>query len=133
MIGLENVGAVVPKAFTFIDPGETTAKGYAAATHEVRTDVATFIVDAYRFHQVSGDIQPVPTVHGNTDAPVDSIPDLAKIAVSAIGPVDIAMTQLDAIHTGFRQILSTFSTVVNGITGVCHPNGRRLSLTDYHA
>ena len=81
-----------------------------------------------------GDIQRVPIALGNTqDAHMNSIPGPAKIAVNAIGPVDTTMTQLDTINTGYRQTLSTFSTVVNGITRVCHPNGRRPNLTDDHA
>ena len=31
------------------------------------------------------------------------------------------MTKLDAINTRYRQTLSIFSTVINGITNVCHP------------
>ena len=92
------------------------------------------IADTYGFHQVPGNIQPVLTVLGNIqDAHMDSIPGPARIAVSAIGLVDTAMTQLNATNTGYRQTLSAFSTVVNGITRVCHPNGRQSSLTDDHA
>jgi len=81
------------------------------------------IAGAYRSHQVPGDIQPVPTLLGHTqDAHMDPIPGQAEIAVDAHGPVD----------TGYRQTLSSFSTVINGIIGVCHPNGRRSSLTDNH-
>ena len=61
------------------------------------------------------------------------IPGPANIAIDAIGPIDTAVTQLDAIHTAYRQTLSTFSTVVNGITRVCHPNSRWSSLIDDHA
>jgi len=133
-IDLENVRAVVLKPFPSIGPGETTGKGRAAAAHEVHAPVATCIPGPYQFPQVSGDIQPVPTVLGNTqDAHMDTIPSLAKNAVDAIGLVDTAVTQLDAINTGYRQTLSTFSTVVNGITRVCHPNGRWSSLADDHA
>jgi len=82
------------------------------------------ISDAYRSHQVPGNIQPVPTVLGHTqDAHMDPIPGPAEIAVNALGLVD----------TGYRQTLSTFSTVINGITRVCHPNSRWSSLTDNHA
>jgi len=53
---------------------------------------------------------------------MDSIPGPAKIAGNSIDLVDTAMTQLDAINTRYRQTLSTFSTVINGITLVCYPN-----------
>jgi len=82
------------------------------------------IADAYRSYQVPGDIQPVLTVLGHTqDAHTDPISGPAEIAVNALGLVD----------TRYRQTLSTFSTVINGITRVCHPNGRQSSLTDNHA
>jgi len=133
MIDIENDSAIELKPSTSTGPGETTGKGHAT-THEVHGHAATCIADAYRFHQVPGDIQPVPTVLGNTqDAHMDSIPGPMQIAANALGCVDTAMTQLDAINTGYRQTLSTFSTVVNGITRVCHPNGRQSSLTDDHA
>ena len=64
---------------------------------------------------------------------MDSTPGPAKIPADALGFVDTAMTQSDTINTGYRQILSTFTTVVNGITRVCHPHNRRSSLTDDHA
>jgi len=70
------------------------------------------------------DIQPVPTVLSHTqDAHMDPIPDPAETAVDALGLVD----------TRYRQTLSTFSTVINGIIGVCHFNARWSSLTDNHA
>ena len=131
---LENDRAVVLKRSSSTGTGETTGKGRAASTHEVRTHAATCIADAYQFHQVPGDIQPVPTVLGDAqDASVDSVAGPAQIAADTTGQVDSATTQLDAITTTYRQTLSTFSTVVNGITGVCHPNTRRSSLTDDHA
>ena len=131
---LENDRAVVLKHPSSTGTGETTGKGRAASTHEVCEHTATCIADAYQFHQVPGDIQPVPTVLGDTqDAPVDSVAGPAQIAADTTGQVDSATTQLDAITTTYRQTLSTFSTVVNGITGVCHPNTRRSSLTDDHA
>jgi len=78
------------------------------------------------------DIQPVATVLGNTqDAGMDSVPGPAQIAVNTFGFVDTAM--LGATNPGYRQTLSTFITVVNGIIGVCHPNVRPSSLTDDHA
>ena len=64
---------------------------------------------------------------------MDSIPGPAEIAVNAIDLVDATMTQLDATNTGYRQTLSAFSMVVNGITKVCHSNGRPSSSTDDHA
>ena len=132
-IDLENIRAVVLKPSTSTDPGETTGRGCATTTNEVRAHTATCIAHTYQFHQVPGDIQPVPTVFGNTQvAHMDCIPGPAKIAVNAIGLIDTTMTQLDAINTEYRQTLSTFSTVVNGIIGVCHPNGRGSSLTDDH-
>jgi len=112
--------AVVLKPSIATGPGEATGKERAAATYEVRVHAVTCIADAHGFHQVLGDIQPVPIVLGNTQvAHMDSIPGSVQIA---IGLVDTAMTQLDTINTGYRQTLSTFSTVVNGITQVCHPN-----------
>jgi len=54
---------------------------------------------------------------------MDPIPDPAETAVDALGLVD----------TRYRQTLSTFSTVINGIIGVCHFNARWSSLTDNHA
>ena len=109
------------------------ARECAATSYEVRAHAFTFISDAYGFFQVPGDIQPVPTVLSNTqDVQVDSIPGPAKITVNSIDVVDTAMTQLDTINTGYRQTLSTFTTVINGITLVCHPNRRR-SLTDDYA
>jgi len=124
-IDFENVRAVVLKPSTSTGPGETTGNVRAATTR---------IAHAYRFHQVQGEIQSVPPVLGNTqDAHMYSISGPAQDAVDAIGRVDTAMTQLDVINTAYRQTLSTFSTVVNGITMVCHPNGRRPSLTDDHA
>ncbi|KIM69301.1 hypothetical protein SCLCIDRAFT_19907 [Scleroderma citrinum Foug A] len=103
-IDLENIRAVVLKPSTSTDPGETTGRGHATTTNEV-----------------PGDIQPVPTVFGNTQvAHMDCIPGPAKIAVNAIGLIDTTMTQLDAINTEYCQTLSTFSTVVNGIIGI-HP------------
>lgn len=100
------------------------SRGYVPATHEVRAHAVTCTTDAYGFHQVPGDIQPVPTVLGYTqDAHVHPrIPGLAKIAVDSIDLVDTAMTQLDTINTGYRQTLNTFSAAINGITRVCHPN-----------
>ena len=116
------------KPSTATGPGETTGKGRAAATHKVRAHATTCITDNYAFHQVPGDVQPFPTVLGSTqDAQMDSITGSARFA---IGVVDTAVTQLDTINTGYRQTLSTFSTVVNGITRVCHPNCRRSSFTD---
>jgi len=50
---------------------------------------------------------------------MDFIPGPAEIA---IGLVDTEMNQLGTINTGYRQTLSTFGTVVNGISRVCHPN-----------
>ena len=127
---LENDRAVVLKRSSSTGTGETTGKG-GASTHEVRAHAATCIADAYQFHQVVGDIQPVPTVLGDTqDAPVDSVAGPAQIAADITGQVDSATTQLDAITTTYRQTLSTFSAIVNGITGVCHPNTRQSSLTD---
>ena len=89
------------------------------------------ITNTYGFHQVPGNIQLVLTVLGNIqDTLMDSIPGPARIAVNEISLVDTAMTQLDAINTSYRQTLSAFSTVINGITSVCHPNGRRSGSTD---
>ena len=123
MIDLENVGVVVLKPSTSTSPGATTGDGRAVATHEVRTHSVTCIADPYEFHQVPDDVQPVLTVLGNTqDARMDSIPGPAKVAVNSIDLVDTAMSQLDIISIGYRQTLSTFSTVINGITHVCHPN-----------
>jgi len=125
-IDLENVSAVPS---TFAGPGETKRKGCAAVTHEVRAYAATCIANAYRFNQVPGCIHPVPTVLGNTqDAYMDAIPDQAKIAVDSIGPVGTAMTQLDAIDTAYLQTLSTFSTIVNCIIGVCQPQWQMVNL-----
>ena len=133
-IDLENVRAVVLEPSTSTGPRETTGKGRPAASHEVRTHAATLIADAYRSHQVPGDIQPVPTLLGNLqDAHMDSVAGPAQIAADTIGHVDTAMTQSDAITTTYRQTLSTFSTVVNGITRVRHPNGRRSTFTNGHA
>ena len=123
MIDLENVGVVVLKPSTSTSPGTTTGNRRAAATHEVRTHAVTCIADPYEFHQVPDDVQPVVTVISNTqDAHMDSIPGPAKLAVNSVDLVDTAMTRLDTINTGYRQTLSTFSTVVNGITRVCHLN-----------
>ncbi|KIM66068.1 hypothetical protein SCLCIDRAFT_399095, partial [Scleroderma citrinum Foug A] len=106
-IDLENLRAVVLEPSTSTGPGETTGKGRAAATHKV-----------------PGDIQPVPTLLGNLqDAHMDSIAAPAQIAADTIGHVDTAMTQSDAITTTYRQTLSTFSTVVNGITRI-HPSAQ---------
>ena len=70
-----------------------------------------------------GDIQPVPTVLGNTQDPrMDSISSSAEIAGNPTDLVDTAMTRLDTVNTGYRQTLSTFITVINDITRVCHPN-----------
>ena len=119
---------IVLKPSTSTGSGETTG---AAATHEVRAHAATCIPDTYRFHQVPGDIQAVPTVLCNTqDSHMNYIPDPAELTVNAIGPVDTAISQLDVINIGHRQTLRTLSTVANGITRVCHPNSRRSSLTD---
>ena len=113
--------------------GETTGKGPATAIHEVRAHAATCIADSHRFHQASGSVQPVPTVLDTTqDGRMDSIPGPAKINADALGFVNTPTSQLDAINTGYRQTLSTFSTAVNGITGVRLPNGRCSSLTDDH-
>ena len=99
-----------------------TARECAATSYEVHLHAFTYISDAYEFFQVPGDIQLVPTVLSNTqDAHVDSISGPAKIAVNSIDVVDAAMSQLDTVNTGYRQTLSTFSTVINGITRVCHP------------
>ena len=123
MIDLENVGVVVLKPSTSTSPGATTGDGRAVATHEVRTHSVTCIADPYEFHQVPDDVQPVLTVLGNTqEAHIDSIPGPAKISVNSIDLVDTVMTQLDTINSGYRQTLSTFTTVINGITRVCHPN-----------
>ncbi|KIM66108.1 hypothetical protein SCLCIDRAFT_399265 [Scleroderma citrinum Foug A] len=104
---LENDRAVVLKHPSSTGTGETTGKGRAASTHEV-----------------PGDIQPVPTVLGDAqDASVDSVAGPAQIAADTTGQVDSATTQLDAITTAYRQTLSTFSTVVNGITGI-HPSAQ---------
>ena len=109
-------------------------KGRAAATLEVRAHSATCIADAYLFYQVPVDILPVPTVLGNTqDTRMGSISGTAKITVNTLSLVYTAITQLDVTNTGYPQTLSTFNTVVNGITRVFHPNGRRLSSTDDHA
>ena len=71
------------------------------------------------------DIQPGLTVLSHTqDTHMDPIPGSVDIAVNALGLVDT---------TGYCQTLSTFSTVINGITIVCHPNSRWSSLTDNHA
>jgi len=60
----------------------------------------------YRFHQGEGNLQPVPTVLGNTqDAYMNSIPGPAQIVVNAPSLVDTAMTQLD--NTGYRQTLTS--------------------------
>jgi len=132
-IDIENNSAIILKPSTSTGLGETTGKG-RVTTHEVRGHAATCIADAYRFHQVLGNIQPVPTVLGNTqDTHMDCIPGPAQVDVNALGHVDTAMIQSDAINTGYHQTLSTFTTVVNGITMVCHPNGRWSSLTDGHA
>ena len=72
--------------------------------------------------------QSIPT--NLEDAVMDSIPGPANIE---IGLVDTAMAQLDTTNTGYRQTLSTFSTVVNGIIRVCHPSCGRSSLTDDRA
>ena len=57
-IDLENDSAVVLKPSTSTGPGETTGKGRAAATCNA---------DAHRSDEVPlGNIQPVPTVLGNT-------------------------------------------------------------------
>jgi len=61
-----------------------------------------------------------------------SIPSPAEIAVNALDLIDSAMIQGDAINAGYRQTLSTFSTVINGISRVCHPNARQSSLTNDH-
>ena len=119
---------VVLKPSTFTGSGETTG---VAATHEVRVHAATCIPDTYRFHQVPGDIQVVPTVLRNTqDSHMNYIPGPAELTVNAIGPVDTAMSQLDVTNIEHHQTLRTLSTVANGITRVCHPNSRRSSLTD---
>ena len=134
VIDLENDSSVVHKPFATTGPRETTWKGRAATTHEVRAHATTCISDTYRFHQVPGDIQPVSTVLRNRqDARMDSTPSPAKIAVNALGLIGTAMIRVDAINTGYRQTLSTFSTIVNGITRVCHVNSKRSSLTDDHA
>ena len=81
------------------------------------------IADAYRFYCVPGTIQLVPTVLGDIQgADMNTIAGPAETTVNAIGLVDSAMTQLDTINTGYRQTLSAFNAVVNGITRVCHPN-----------
>ena len=113
--------------------GETTGKGPATAIHEVRPHAATCTADFHRFHQAPGGIQPLPTVLDTTqDRRMDSTPGPAKIPADALGFVDTLTSQWDAINTGYRQTLSTFSTAVNGITGVRLPNGRCSSLTDAH-
>jgi len=118
-IDLENVSAVVLNPSTSTGPGETTGKGQAVTTNEVRAHAATCIPDAYRSYQVPSDIQAVLTVLGGTqDAHMDSTPDPAKIAANA-GLLDTAATKLDSTSAGYRQTLSTFSTVVKDITKVC--------------
>ena len=113
--------------------GETTGKGLATAIHEVRAHAATFIADSHRFHQAPGGIQPVPMVLDTTqDGCMNSIPGPAKIPADTLGFVDTPTSQLDAINTGCRQTLSTFSTAVNGITGVGLPNSSWSVLTDDH-
>ena len=114
--------------------GETTGKGPATATHEVRPHAATFIADTHRFHQALGGIQHVlPVLDTTQGGRMDSIPGPAKIPADGLGFVDTPTSQLDAVNTGYRQTLSIFTTVVNGITGVRLPNGRWSSLTDDHA
>ena len=128
---LEDIRAVV---LASTGPGGKTGKGRATSTHEVCAHAVTCIPDAYRFHQVPDNIQPVPTVLGNIqDTDTDSIPGPAEIAVNTLGLIDTAMTQLGTINTGYRQTLSTFSRVVNGMTRVRYPNGRRSSVTDDRA
>ena len=81
-----------------------------------------------------GDIQPIPTVLSNTqDAHMDSIPGSAEIAGNPTDLVDTAITRLDTFNNRYRQTLSTFITVINGISRVCHPNRRRSNLTDHCA
>ena len=63
---------------------------------------------------------------------MDSIPGPAKINADALGFINTPTSQLDAINTGYRQTLSTFSMAVNGITGVRLLNGECSSLTDDH-
>ena len=122
-IDLVDVGAVVLKLSDVTGLTEATAKGRAAATDEVRAHAVTCIADAYELHQVRGITQLGPTVLGNTQDPhMDSIPGSAEIAGNPTDLVGTGMTQLDTINARYRQTLSTFSTVINGITRVCHPN-----------
>ena len=97
--------------------------GHTVATHKVCAHAAACIADLHGFHQMLGDIQPIPTVLSNTqDVHMDSILGSAEIAGNPINLVDTAMTRLDTINNGYRQTLSTFIMVINGITRVCHPN-----------
>ena len=112
--------AIVLNPSSSTSPGGAKAQGATATAYEVRAYSSTCIANAYGFRQVQGDIQPVPTVPGNIqDADMDCIPGAAK---TAVGLADAAVTPLDTINTGYRQTLSTFTTVINGINRVCHPN-----------
>ena len=95
-----------------IDSGEVVEEGHTVIIHEVRppTVISIHCRDC-GFVQVPGDIQA---------ASVNSIRHQAEFSVNAIGPADLARTELDAtIVTTYRQTLSAFNSFVCGITTVC--------------
>ena len=119
---LESLRVATPHS-TYARPEETMGMGHTVATHEVHAHAAACIADLYGFHQMLGDIQPIPTILSNTqDMHMDSILSSAEIAGNPTNLVDTAMTRLDTINNGYRQTLSTFIMVINGITRVCRPN-----------
>ena len=77
-------------------------------------------------------VQATLTVLDNTQGHIDSIPGPVQIAVNALHLVDTTMTQSGVINTEYHQTLSTFTTIINGITRVCHPHNRWPNLTDEH-
>ena len=105
-----------------IDSGKVVEEGHAVTINEVR--VQTVVSIHHRdYVQVPGDVQA---------AGVNSIHHPAEFSENAIGPADLARTDLDTIDTMYRQTFSAFNTFICGITTVCLLNRRCSSLDLFH-
>ena len=103
----------VTDAELLIDSGEVVEEGYGVTIHEVRARTVISVHHRdYGFFQVPGDVQV---------AGVDFFCRPTEFSVNAIGPADLARTELGTIDTTYRQTLSAFNTFVCGITTVCFP------------
>ena len=106
-----------PESVTIVElstgSGEVVEEEHAVIINRVRVQTVISIHHRdYGFVQVPGDVQA---------AGVNSICHPDEFSVNAIGPADLARTQLDTIDTTYRQTFSAFNTFVCGITTVCLP------------